>query len=72
VSRASDVLTQTVLAEHVDDVRVDLASGDAWHVEIADDDKSVAEQHDMVEHVGELVSERRRDGSRRSVGTDDD
>jgi len=50
--RTSDVLTQTVLAEHVDDVRVELASGDAWRVKVADDDKSVAEQHDLLEHVG--------------------
>ena len=51
VCRACDVLTQTVLCEHVDGVRIQLAGGVSWHVEVADNDKSGAEEDDMVEHV---------------------
>ena len=72
VCRAGDVLTQTVLGEHVNGVGIQLTGGVSWHVKVADDDESGAEEDDLVEHVGQLVSERRRDGPRRSVDTDDD
>jgi len=35
VCRSSDMLTQTVLGEHVDGVSVEMASGVPWHVEVA-------------------------------------
>ena len=60
------------MTEHVDGVRIQLAGGVSWHVEVADNDKSGAENDDLVEHVRQLVGERRRDGSRRSVDTDND
>ena len=43
------MLAQTVyvLGEHADGVRVELASGVQWHVEVADDDKSVVQQRDL-------------------------
>jgi len=40
------VLTQTVLSEHVDGVRIQLAGGVSWHVEVADNDKSGADDDD--------------------------
>jgi len=53
-------------------VRIQLAGGVSWHAEVADNDKSGAENDDLVEHVRQLVGERRRDGPRRSVDTDND
>ena len=43
VCRTSDVLAQTVLGKHIDGVRVELAGDVPWHVEVADDHKSVAQ-----------------------------
>jgi len=43
VCRISDVLTQTILGEHVDGVMVEVAGDVPWHVEVADDNKSVAQ-----------------------------
>ena len=39
----SDMLTQTVLGKHIDGVRVELVGDVPWHVEVADDDKTVAQ-----------------------------
>jgi len=49
------VKTQTVLGEHVDGVRVKLAGDIPWYVEVAADDKTVAYQHNVVEHVKRSV-----------------
>ena len=68
----ADVLMQVVQVEHVDDLTVELLDVVAWHVEVADYNKLAVEQHELVEEVSELIDERRRDGSRRSVNTDDD
>jgi len=50
------VKTQTVLGEYVDGVSlVELAGDIPWYVEVADDDKTVAYQHNLVEHVKRSV-----------------
>ena len=69
VCRTSDVMTQTAPGDHVDSLRVELTGDVPRHVEIADDDKSVAQHHGLVEPVGQLVSEGRRDGPGRPVDT---
>ena len=61
------MLTQAVLLEDVDDAVVELHGGiTAWNVEVADDNKLGIERQQLVEQIRQLVSERRRDGSRRS------
>jgi len=72
VCRAGDVLTQTGVGEHVDDVRIKLSGGVSWHAEVADDDESSAVKDDLIQHVGQLNSECRRDVPRWSVVAGDD
>ena len=66
------LLALVVQAEQVDGLTVELLNVVAWHDEVAKYDKHAVEQHELVEEVWGLIDERRRDGFRRSVDTDDD
>ena len=68
----ADVLSKSILDEHVSSAAVQLSSDRSWDIEVADNCGPAIQQSQLVEQVGQLVDECRRDFTWRAVDADDD